>query len=133
MGDTMSLDAALAAFVAASDQPCENLDLTLGRSGTLLIGALLLEASAKLAPAGVEPLVAIGHQTLDSLWRELDTAPPIASAQPFTFAGIAHGWAGALYATLRWCQASGAQVPAGVAARLDELAGRATWHGHAAK
>ena len=40
--------------------------------------------------------------------------------------GAAHGWAGQLYAMLRWCEASGADVPDGVDRRLNELAALAT-------
>jgi serine/threonine-protein kinase len=36
--------------------------------------------------------------------------------------GVAHGWAGRLYAALRWCRAAGEAPPAGLAARLAELA-----------
>jgi serine/threonine-protein kinase len=36
--------------------------------------------------------------------------------------GIAHGWAGFLYATMRWCQSSGQILPKQVKERLQELA-----------
>jgi serine/threonine-protein kinase len=36
--------------------------------------------------------------------------------------GIAHGWAGLLYATLRWCQASRTALPPALEQRLHQLA-----------
>ncbi|HXO19187.1 MAG TPA: lanthionine synthetase LanC family protein, partial [Thermoanaerobaculia bacterium] len=39
--------------------------------------------------------------------------------------GMAHGWAGYVYAALRWCRAFGAERPAGLRRRLDELAAAA--------
>ena len=42
---------------------------------------------------------------------------------------MAHGWAGYLYASLRWCRAAGRALPAGLSVRLDELAERAHPHG----
>jgi hypothetical protein len=35
--------------------------------------------------------------------------------------GIAHGWAGLLYATLCWCAATGEPLPSALADRLDQL------------
>jgi serine/threonine-protein kinase len=72
------------------------------------------------------------------LWRQIDGLPPIAECRELPNLGMAHGWAGYVHATLRWCQAAGRPVPAGVAARLEELADRAEswgrgvrwrWHG----
>ncbi|MGQ0438838.1 hypothetical protein ACT4UT_14475, partial [Bacillus sp. B-TM1] len=43
MGDMVSLQHALNDFVQVSLQPCENLDLTLGKSSTLLACSQLLD------------------------------------------------------------------------------------------
>ncbi|HXO40212.1 MAG TPA: lanthionine synthetase LanC family protein, partial [Thermoanaerobaculia bacterium] len=47
--------------------------------------------------------------------------------------GMAHGWAGYLYATMRWCQAAARRLPAGLAARLGELADSAESWGRGAR
>jgi len=102
----------------------ESSDLTLGRSGTLLVSALLAgvlptDASERALLAGM------GRRVLAGLWAELDRLPPIAAQAVAPNLGMAHGWAGYAYATLRWCRAFGGERPAGLAARLTELAAAA--------
>jgi serine/threonine-protein kinase len=38
------------------------------------------------------------------------------------FLGIAHGWAGVLYATMRWCRSLREALPGSVEIRLRQLA-----------
>jgi hypothetical protein len=134
--------AAAAGFVAAVTAQAAPgaLDLTLGRSGTLLAASLLLELADG---EGCDPVAALGAETLDALWLALDPLPPAGEiaagpAQPFLNLGMAHGWAGCLYATLRFCRRAGGRLPAGLERRLAELADAAEpwgrglrwpWHG----
>lgn len=118
-GDLQAHGAALQAFIAASSRDCAELDLTLGRSATLVAGAILLDVSGALPEAAA--LTALGNATLEAIWRELEQRPPIAEGPAEAFTGIAHGWSGYAYAALRWCAASGAPVPASLPRRLDEL------------
>jgi predicted Ser/Thr protein kinase len=111
-GDSASQHEAVAAFLAASREPCDNPDLTLGRSGALLAASLLLDVLV------VPEVLAFGNALLADLWRELDAEPPIALSESL---GIAHGWAGYLYATLRWCRSAGAARPGNLEERLVEL------------
>lgn len=120
MGDELAQRAAIAAFMRASNRPCAQLDLTLGRSGTLLASAMLLAISNDLSIAA--SLRAFGSDTMSAIWKELDSFPPIESSPRRTYLGMAHGWAGYLYAALRWCEASGDAPPARLTARLHELA-----------
>jgi serine/threonine-protein kinase len=113
-GDVSGEQRAVERFIAASSRDCAEIDLTLGKCATLLGCAQLYELSDSVKP--------LGDATLDAVWRELDLRPPIAESAAGTFTGIAHGWAGYLYATLRWCAASGTPVPAELPRRLDELA-----------
>src|SRR5215472_19050978 len=53
--------------------------------------------------------------------RSQDWAPPAGRR----YLGVAHGWAGFLLATLRWCAAAGVPRPAAVEDRLTQLAGQA--------
>jgi hypothetical protein len=124
-GDPGSQREAVRAFVAAADAPCANPDLTLGRSGVLLGAALLLESGGDPPPE----LRGLGDRLLAGLWEEIDALPPIAACPERANLGLAHGWAGYLYASLRWCRAAGVSLPAGLPARLDELADRAHPHG----
>jgi serine/threonine-protein kinase len=114
---------AVGSFLALARVPCEEPDLTLGRSGLLLAGALLLDtlAGEPFAERRRE-LTAWGDDLLRNLWAELTAKPEISDVPSRPELGMAHGWAGYLYAVLRWCRATGAPEPEGVARRLAELA-----------
>jgi serine/threonine-protein kinase len=114
-GDVMAQKTAIERYLAACAPPCDNIDLTLGKSGTLLAAALLLDTGDD------ESLLRFGNETLAAIWRELDARPPIAHDAPDAYLGMAHGWSGFLYAALRWRAAAGAPLPASVPRRLDEL------------
>jgi eukaryotic-like serine/threonine-protein kinase len=117
LGDPVTNHEAVTAFRAASLAPCDGLDLVLGRSGTLLACALLLKSN----DAG-ELVRELGDSTLQSIWDEVDQMPPVSQGVDIPHLGMAHGWAGVLYATLRWCHTSRTALPQGVSARLTELA-----------
>ena len=114
--DSTAQRIATQAFIEASSAPVESLDLTLGRAGTLLACSLLL-------PLGSD-VTTLGRSALDEVW---------AQPWPATYVGMAHGWSGHLYATLRWCLASGDAPHADLQNRLTELAslrvprGRGAW------
>jgi serine/threonine protein kinase len=150
---------AIARFASEAARPARGLDLTLGRSSTLLAAAILLDAlpqparsrtasspnalplgatpldprspaahAASAPPQNVEvagidpqPLLAHGAAAVAEIWAVLDSKPAIPQAD-IDYPGIAHGWAGFLYATLLWCRVSGQPCPAGVERRLSELA-----------
>ncbi|HYO15932.1 MAG TPA: lanthionine synthetase LanC family protein [Thermoanaerobaculia bacterium] len=120
---------------AVRSEPCPNPDLTLGRSGVLLTASLLLDTFGKEPVAGLPEL---GDEILAGLWDEIDRLPPIPDCFELSNLGMAHGWAGFLYAMLRWCRSAGRLLPAGIEARLAELADcarpwgrglRWPWHG----
>lgn len=121
-GDKVGMEAAATAFVTASRRPCEVLDLTLGRTGTLLGCALLLDALHPALGSRCDALRSLGCETMDTVVRALKRRGPIAACTDLPVLGLAHGWAGALYATLRWCRSTNVAVPAVVGRRLTELA-----------
>lgn len=122
MGDSFACQRALHGFVAESRHPCEGLDVTLGRSGTVLVAAILLEAIDGAPGADTAAVAELAATTLAGIWEELDAMPPIAAGGSLRNLGVAHGWAGILLATLRWCRASSTPMPAGLGDRLDQLA-----------
>ncbi|MEV7343604.1 lanthionine synthetase LanC family protein [Streptomyces sp. NPDC093544] len=124
-GDADAADDAVRSFIAATASPCDDIDLTLGRSGVLLAQTALLEAT------GLPALAEAGAATCDDVLHRLAASPDL------PFLGIAHGVAGVLYALLRWCAATGQSVPLASRSRLDELAalaqrdrGAARWPVH---
>jgi len=116
--DLPTADAAVGAFVADSRAECGARDLTLGRAGTLVAGALLAEAM----PSPGDALLDLGRGRMRGLWDELAGLPPVGSCREWPNLGIAHGWGGVAFASLRWCAATGDPLPAGLAERLGQLA-----------
>jgi eukaryotic-like serine/threonine-protein kinase len=124
-GDVNARAAATQRFVQFSDQACENPDITLGRSSTLIGLALMLDAFRCEANPDATGLIEIGNHLLEDCWQQFDAMPPIAESEPDTYLGMAHGWAGYLYATLRWMQSAGRAAPPNLELRLRQLAAEA--------
>ncbi|HTT68919.1 MAG TPA: lanthionine synthetase LanC family protein [Gemmatimonadales bacterium] len=120
--DSTSADAAAAAFVAASRGPCRSFDLTLGRAGTLLACAMLADALRAGGGAATPAVERLGWATQGRLWRRIAGFPPVPGCAQLPVPGLAHGWAGVLYATLRWHASAGGRPPDGLERRLHELA-----------
>lgn len=134
MGDISSQQIAVDKFVAAAAAaPCENLDLTLGQSGTLLGAGLLLDAVSGTTFVNAEALREFGDQALHGLWDKIQEFAPIKECREVSYSGVAHGWAGMLYATMCWCRSSGTPLPAGLGERLDQLARLADYSGRRAR
>lgn len=108
-------------FIECARRPAAGLDLTLGRASTLLGAAILFDALPQSETAVEATLREFGTQTMDAIWTELDKAPRVGEGS-IDYLGIAHGWAGFLYATLMWCGVTNTPVPIDVQRRLDELA-----------
>jgi serine/threonine-protein kinase len=121
-----ALRAALAAFVEASGgEDRGNLDLTLGRSGTLLGAALLLETIPDDPLIDRAPLLALGRRVAESSWAALESLPEIGDPTGLVVLGAAHGWAGLLFAQLRFAEAAHCRPPANLERRLAQLLGLA--------
>jgi eukaryotic-like serine/threonine-protein kinase len=112
---------AVANFLECARRPAAGLDLTLGRSSTLLGAAMMLDALPQADASSEAALRAFGTQTMEDIWHQLDRKAT-AGMGDVDYLGVAHGWAGFLYATLTWCSVANVAVPAGVERRLDELA-----------
>src|SRR5262245_19869826 len=121
MADPLGMAEALAGFLDATRRPTIGLDLTLGRSSTLLGAAILLDAILGNNLVDPAPMRSFGDAALAEIWQAIDAKAPIATAD-VEYLGIAHGWAGFLYATLQWCRVSRTPVPTTVERRLEELA-----------
>ncbi|MGW5159040.1 lanthionine synthetase LanC family protein [Nonomuraea wenchangensis] len=118
-GDARSRDAALEAFLGAAEAPCPELDLAFGRSGLLLGCATLLEGCA--GSALEKRLRALGARLSGSVRADLARAAPVADGHRLRTLGAAHGWAGCLFALLRWARASSSPLPEEVPGLLDQL------------
>lgn len=120
--DLPALRAAIAAYVDASRAMDHgNVDLTLGRSGTLLGTSLLLETIPDDPLFDRGALVALGREVAASTWAAVEAMPAIGDPAGLAVLGIAHGWAGLLFAQLRFAEASHSRPHPGLERRIAQL------------
>jgi serine/threonine protein kinase len=131
-GDTYGQAVAIGDFVRASQRPARNPDLVLGRSGTLLACAQLYDGIHDRSRVDASALVALGEKTLDHLLLHLRRHEPVAGRRRHANLGVAHGWAGVLYAIMRWCQSQNRPVPGEIEDWLEYLAGCSQFSGRGA-
>jgi serine/threonine-protein kinase len=131
MGDAPAVNVALGRFVEAARSPCHRLDLTLGHAGLLVGTATLLEAVAGEPRIDATPLLVLGDWLNARLAGTFDADLPLGAPREIAWYGIAHGWAGLLFAILRWCRAARRPASPCVVAALHDLAdrGERTIHG----
>jgi serine/threonine-protein kinase len=115
---------AVSAYVLHASGPTHNFDLTLGRSSTLLGAALLAEAFANTSVPNQSGLHRFGTDAMHTIWDGL--AGQSLDNSDVRFWGVAHGWAGILLASLRWCSVVGATPPISAQRVLEQLASRGT-------
>ena len=114
----------LEGFLRAAEGRSKGWDVTLGRAGPLLVAALLRDALGGQGFLSTERLSAFGERWSAALREYTEQLPAIPEA-PVNYYGIAHGWAGFLYAQMQWHRASGrpgADLPGELRRRLAELA-----------
>jgi serine/threonine-protein kinase len=121
IGDRESQAEATADFISASASGHNGLDLTLGKTSSLLGAAILLDALPDVPDINRGPLVEEGNRLMLDIWSELDRLPEIGTGI-IEYPGMAHGWAGLIYGALVWSETAGTPVPFGLERRLDELA-----------
>ena len=122
--DPSALAAAVDAFIRCTTRSDGRRDIIRGDAGTLLACSHL-----RLLPDLPEKQSASlddhGDRTSRRLIRLMASSPAVAAGHlPL---GMAHGWAGLLYANLLWGQVRGHSVPQWLSDRLDQLARCAEW------
>jgi serine/threonine-protein kinase len=126
MYDVVAQQSAIQGFLTAvTAAECDNLDVTLGQSGALLASSLLADTLSGNSLVDVAPLLAFGNGLFNRIWEEITPYPPVRECRQIRYSGIAHGWAGILYALLRWSRSAQMAGPAGMEERLSQLAGLA--------
>ena len=108
-------------FINAASPTSNKLDLTTGRSGLLIGCALIIESISSNDHFNKELSLKFGNETLKSIWDEIDELKPIREDKRIKYLGIAHGWAGILYASLLWCHLSRQPVPRNLLERINQL------------
>lgn len=113
--DDRRAEAAARAFLAAIERPTVGLDLAVGAASPLASAAALIEALAPCAER--DRLRATGERIVGELWTVLE-ARMAADGGAIEDLGLAHGWAGVLFSTLRWREAVPGGLPAAFAERI---------------
>jgi eukaryotic-like serine/threonine-protein kinase len=108
-------------FITASSRPCENPDVTVGKASTLIGCCILLENLFFENKILADAIKSLGQTKLKEIWEHADSSGPMAGNPSIQYFGIAHGWAGILFATLKWCDLSRQLLPEKFFGRLDEL------------
>ena len=121
MGDYNIYYRSVMNFIYTATQPCENLDLTLGRSATLTACAILFENLLAINDDLKNELIIAGNATLKSIWEAIDDYAPVGIENRIQYNGIAHGWAGILYAVVKWCVIANQPIPTKFFHRVEEL------------
>jgi eukaryotic-like serine/threonine-protein kinase len=120
-GDVVARKAAVSSFLERSNLPSVGLDLTLGRCSSLL-GCCLLVETLVSADAEREEIRRFGDRWAQEIRAKIAAFPPIGNPSEIAYTGVAHGWAGILYALLLWEEVTRRPTAPALAMRLDELA-----------
>ncbi|MEO6720344.1 MAG: lanthionine synthetase LanC family protein [Ferruginibacter sp.] len=121
LGDYNTYYGSVMNFIYTATQPCDNLDLTLGKSATLTACAILFENLLAVKDELKKELVVAGNTTMQNIWEAIDDYAAIGEESAMQYNGIAHGWAGILYATIKWCAITEQPVPARFFDRVNQL------------
>lgn len=122
MGDFVSMQGSVSSFLRQSRRPTRHVDLTLGQAGMLLGSALLVEAIPEEADVDAAGIRRFGDRVADRIWLNVRNIPRLGAHSPLPNLGIAHGWAGLLYAQMRWLRAQRREGDDRLHRRLQELA-----------
>lgn len=112
MGDDNAFQRSVFNFITDASKPCGSVDLTVGKSSVLIGCALLFEQLADEHNELRKNLQQFGNAVMNDIWTDTNRVD---------YNGIAHGWAGILYATLRWCMQSSVALPELFMQRVESL------------
>lgn len=130
-GADSGLRHAVSTFVSHHSATAHDLDFVCGRPGSLAAACSLLELFPAADPgASVAALLDFGADAHRAISARLEALAPVAICEEYPSLGISHGWAGVLYASLRWrraCALHGhiaavCDTDRPLQTRLDELA-----------
>lgn len=110
-------------FMTIAGQDCHKSDLTLGTASTLL-GCALLYSEMKDRFSDLEILKSLGERRLNELAALC--AKNVMAGNESNYYGMAHGWAGVIYAAAKWCYATGTQLPGSILEKTSWLQDKVT-------
>jgi serine/threonine protein kinase len=95
-------------FITIAGQDCHKSDLTLGTASTLL-GCALLYEEMKNRFSDLEILRSLAERRLNEL--AAICMENVMAGNESNYFGMAHGWAGVIYAAAKWCHVTGTHLP----------------------
>ncbi len=120
-GDARRQKVALEGFLEACQaSPSDRAELAMGDSGILLACSTLLVRVVDSGSLLSKQLITLGNELAESLWHDASLGPSPLRTEGYL--GMAHGWAGCLFAALQWAQVSSSPLPSMWVEHLDELA-----------
>jgi len=119
--DLYTLHHAANGFLLALKGPCDKIDVTLGKAGLLIGCSILYRELMTIKNGPASEIFASAEAIRTEIWDQLNRYPPMNESNPVDYFGIAHGWAGLLYATLLWSNISSGPLPGSFMTRLEEL------------
>ena len=121
-GELSSTARQVQAFIESSKAEDAVAELVYGRSGVLVGGSMMLDILHWTPQLDAKPLLDYLQEEVSSLWTYLHRSPAIGENHASPHLGIAHGWAGMLYAQLLAHNALRLRPPAAIHDRLEQLA-----------
>ena len=118
--DPRGLDRAVEAFVRAAGRSQKQVDVLNGLAG-VLVGCAHLCALPRLPEPARNSLTRLGNTLTAKLSRRTNPKSSVMRGSDLPL-GMAHGWGGVLYATMRWSRSTGSAAESWVIERLDQLA-----------
>jgi serine/threonine-protein kinase len=116
------LDASVSSFIRSSRRSSKALDVAIGTAGSLLGCAILGEVLPPHLPEIEGALLSFGDALDARLRSAIHPLGAIGAEEEIRNLGAAHGWAGLLFAILRWRRARALPIDEWIVRRLGELA-----------
>jgi len=121
-GDTLALPTQIEQFIVASRNSSDDPELAFGNSGILLGGAQLYDLANYSAKIDTSPLADYLTAVANDIWHQMEAQANLNNQPKLRHLGMAHGWAGIIYAQLVIRQTLGLKLPLSLKNRLDQLA-----------
>lgn len=120
IGDAGTTVKSLERLMEISKSETTNMDMTMGKSSILLALASIIESFPAFFNFDKTAIISYGNSLMNTIWND---KLPVTISDDYTVktTGIAHGWAGLIYAALRWHKAAHIPVPEWIEIKIKQL------------
>jgi serine/threonine protein kinase len=120
IGDINTTVKSVEKIIDISKSGSTNQDMTMGKSSILLALASIIESIPALSGFNNDAIIKYGNSLMSDIWDD-KISTTISDDYSVKFTGVAHGWAGIIYAALRWHKAIGQPGPVWLENKINEL------------